>query len=61
MEQIASVTTSQQFIPDKQTIDFKESLIFALLGVLRYKKIPNCLCDVTGASLNNIGGAVYEI
>lgn len=61
MEQIAANTASKQFIPDMQTIDFKEALIFALLGVLRYKNIPNCLGDVTGASVNNIGGAVYEI
>lgn len=61
MEQINANTNSKQFIPDDQTIDFKEALIFALLGVFRYKKTPNCLSDVTGASLNNIGGAVYEI
>lgn len=61
MEQINANTTSKQFIPDAQTIDFKEALIFALLGVLRYKKKTNCLSNVTGASLNNIGGAVYEI
>ncbi len=61
MEQIAANAASKQFIPDKQTIDFKEALIFALLGVLRYKNTPNCLRDVTGASANNIGGAVYEI
>jgi anhydro-N-acetylmuramic acid kinase len=61
MEHIAANASSKQFIPDKQTIDFKEALIFALLGVLRYKNTPNCLGSVTGASANNIGGAVYEI
>lgn len=61
MELIKATSVSKQFIPDAQTIDFKEALIFAFLGVLRYKGIPNCLSDVTGASVDNIGGAVYEM
>lgn len=61
MEQIQAASGSKQFIPDAQTIDFKEALIFAFLGVLRYKGIPNCLSDVTGASTDNIGGAIYEM
>ena len=61
MEQIEAASVSRQFIPDAQTIDFKEALIFALLGVLRYKGMPNCLSDVTGASADNIGGAIYEM
>jgi len=40
-------------------VDFKEALIFAFLGVLRLRKEPNCLSDVTGAKHDNIGGCVY--
>jgi anhydro-N-acetylmuramic acid kinase len=47
-------------IPDKTTINFKEALIFAFLGVLRYNHQANCLKSVTGAIKNNIGGAIYQ-
>lgn len=45
-------------IPDKHTIEFKESLIFALLGALRMENEINCLKNVTGAKYNNIGGVI---
>ncbi|MDR0756373.1 MAG: anhydro-N-acetylmuramic acid kinase [Tannerella sp.] len=46
-------------IPDTQTVDFKEAIIFAFLGVLRMRGETNCLRDVTGASADSCGGAVY--
>ena len=56
-------TTSPQcsyYIPDKQTIHFKEALIFAFLATLYLCDTPNCLCSVTGAKYNCIGGALYK-
>jgi anhydro-N-acetylmuramic acid kinase len=47
--------------PDNNTINFKEALIFAFLGVLRWRKEINCFQSVTGASQDNIGGAIYFI
>ena len=47
-------------IPDKQTINFKEALIFALLGAMYVADMPNCLSSVTGASRDNIGGCLYK-
>jgi len=47
-------------IPNKSEIEFKEAIIFAFLGVLRYFGLPNCLKTVTGACCDNIGGAVYR-
>jgi len=46
-------------VPDDQLINFKEALIFAFLGVLRWRQEPNCLSSVTGAKFNNVGGAIY--
>jgi len=47
-------------VPDNHTVEFKEALIFALLGALRIKEIPNCLSSVTGAVKDNIGGCIYK-
>jgi anhydro-N-acetylmuramic acid kinase len=48
-------------IPDHQLIDFKEALIFAFLGVLRFIGHINCLSSVTGSKLDNAGGTIYPI
>ena len=46
-------------IPDKKTIEFKEALIFALLGVLKLRNEINVLSSVTGAKHNHTSGVVY--
>jgi anhydro-N-acetylmuramic acid kinase len=47
-------------VPDKLTINFKEALIFAFLGMLYICDMPNCLSSVTGAKFNCVGGALYK-
>jgi len=59
IERICYHSAHQIIIPDPLIVNFKEALIFAFLGVLRLKGIPNCLSSVTGASHDNVGGAVY--
>ncbi|NBU80975.1 MAG: anhydro-N-acetylmuramic acid kinase [Flavobacteriaceae bacterium] len=46
-------------IPDKKTIEFKEALIFALLGVLKLRDEINVLASVTGAKQNHTSGVIY--
>jgi anhydro-N-acetylmuramic acid kinase len=48
-------------IPEKEIIDFKEALIFAFLGLLRYRNEINSLSSVTGAKQNNVGGVIYFV
>ncbi len=46
-------------VPDEQLINFKEALIMAFIGVLRWRQEYNVLSSVTGASRNSIGGAIW--
>ncbi len=61
MECIKKHVSHQVVIPDKNTIEFKEALIFAFLGVLRMRNEINCLKSVTGAFADSVGGAVYNM
>jgi anhydro-N-acetylmuramic acid kinase len=47
-------------IPDAKTIEFKEALIFALLGVLKLRNEINVLSSVTGAKYDHCSGFVYS-
>jgi len=46
-------------IPDEQLVKFKEALIMALIGVLRWRQEYNVLSSVTGAARSSIGGALW--
>jgi anhydro-N-acetylmuramic acid kinase len=46
-------------VPDAMLINYKEALIMALIGVLRWREEYNVLDTVTGASRSSIGGAVW--
>jgi anhydro-N-acetylmuramic acid kinase len=46
-------------IPEDHVIKYKEALIMALLGVLRWREQNTVLSSVTGASRNSIGGALW--
>ncbi len=47
-------------IPDNKTLEFKEALIFALLGVLKLRNEINVLSSVTGAKMDHSSGVVYN-
>ena len=46
-------------IPADEVIKYKEALIMALLGALRWREQYTVLSSVTGASRNSIGGALW--
>ncbi len=46
-------------VPEKELIDYKEAIVMALIGVLRWREENNTLASVTGALRNSIGGAVW--
>jgi len=46
-------------VPGKELVNFKEALIMAFIGVLRWRQEYNVLSSVTGAARNSIGGALW--
>lgn len=61
IECLQNSTKCKVVIPDCAVVECKEAIVFAFLGVLRYLGMPNCLKSVTGASCDNIGGAIYRV
>ncbi len=58
---IKHYTGAAIILPESKIIDFKEAIIFALLGFLRYNHRINTLSSVTGSSINSSGGVIYRI
>jgi anhydro-N-acetylmuramic acid kinase len=48
-------------IPDNKTLEFKEALIFALLGVLKLRNEVNVLSSVTGAKMDHSSGVIFVL
>ncbi len=60
IESIAEKTATRLIIPAPEIIEFKEAIIFGLLGVLKLRDEINVLQSVTGASKNHVAGKVYS-
>jgi anhydro-N-acetylmuramic acid kinase len=46
-------------IPGEKLVKYKEALIMALIGVLRWREEANVLSSVTGAKRDSVGGAMW--
>ena len=46
-------------LPSKEVIDYKEAIIMAFIGALRFRENNTTLASVTGASRDSIGGAFW--
>ena len=60
LDRVKTHTTAQLYVPDKQLVEFKEALVFGLLGVLKLQEIPNVLSSVTGARQDHCSGKIYH-
>lgn len=59
IERLKSMTETEIIIPKDEIIDFKEALVFALMGILKSENEINVLKSVTGAEKNHSSGVVY--
>ncbi|MBC7862942.1 MAG: anhydro-N-acetylmuramic acid kinase, partial [Bacteroidia bacterium] len=59
VKRIFELSNAEIILPAKEIINFKEAIIFALLGVLRMNGEVNALKNVTGAKEDSCGGSVY--
>jgi anhydro-N-acetylmuramic acid kinase len=46
-------------VPDPQTVDYKEAIVMAFMGVLRWREENNVYASVTGAKRDSAGGAFW--
>ncbi len=46
-------------VPEKEIVEYKEAIVVALLGALRWRENNTTLPSVTGASRASIGGALW--
>lgn len=58
-EEVKASTNAVIVIPDDATVQYKEALIFALLGVLKWRGEINVLKSVTGAREDHSSGVIY--
>lgn len=60
INRIVEISKAKIIVPSDLLINYKEALIFALLGVLRINKKINCLKSVTGATKDHCSGLIFN-
>lgn len=59
IERLQSLSSIEVVIPSSEIVEYKEALIFGLLGVLKLRGEVNCLSSVTGAKNDHSSGEVF--
>jgi len=59
LERVRQLSKADWIIPEPFLIEFKEALIFGLLGILKLRDEVNCLASVTGASRDHSSGCYF--
>ena len=60
IELIRKKTNTEIIIPENSLVEYKEALIFALMGILRLENQTNVLKSVTGAHKNHSSGILIS-
>ena len=60
MNRIRFYSKAECIIPDSDTIEYKEALIFAFLGLLKLQNKVNCLSSVTGSLKDHSSGVIFQ-
>jgi anhydro-N-acetylmuramic acid kinase len=59
LQQVLSPLNIEIEVPSTGVVQYKEAIVMALLGILRWREENTALSSVTGAKRNSIGGAVW--
>ena len=60
IERLKDLASIEVIIPSPEIVEYKEALIFGLLGVLKLRDEVNCLASVTGASKDHSSGKIFS-
>ncbi len=60
IERLKNLSAVTVIVPSSKLIEYKEALIFGLLGILKMRGEVNCLASVTGAKSNHSSGIVFS-
>jgi anhydro-N-acetylmuramic acid kinase len=58
-QRIEAQTNRKVVVPSAEIVNYKEALIIAFMGVLRWRNEINVLQTVTGAKADSVNGAIY--
>ncbi|MDN3724757.1 anhydro-N-acetylmuramic acid kinase [Aequorivita sp. SDUM287046] len=59
IERLKSISSVSIIIPSAEIVEYKEALIFGLLGVLKLRDEVNSLASVTGAAKDHSSGRIF--